>query len=247
MLPRRGKAGLTIKEVAETDKLTHKSTDFFTVTNEIAGVEEIANFTFVRTAFSLQTNLVERVSTPIVGSNTVYVLSLADRIPPETPEFEQVKAEVAEQAQTYYVGQKLFEKATEIRDALTKAMTSNTNFAGVAANYSLSVTSAPPIVLQTVDMRCADPINRVIVENVRHYGKGDVTEVLNAGEDVLIAYIRDRKTADAASYATDSKGIRNELLRIRQPAVAADYEDYLKKELRIESNIKYETDEETDG
>ena len=244
MLPRRGKAGRTMISVAEEEKLESFTTDYFTFTNEIANVEEIATFTFARTAFGLETNLADRVSTPILGSNYVYVLYLDGKIAPALPTFEEVRGEVSEAAQTYHVGQALFNRAAEIRGALSKAMSSNTNFTHVASNYNLTVEAAAPFVLQTADPRFTDPITRVLMENVRNYEQGDVTEVLNAGADVLIGYIKQRKTADATDYATVSQEIRRQLQSIRLPAVAEDYDTFLKNQLGVESQLKYEIEED---
>jgi hypothetical protein len=238
-IPRGGQAPKDLAELAQADNLKLSTTGYIRVGAIVPDVEMAVFFEFSQAIFELSNAQGENISDPIVGSNYVYILRLDEVKAPEIPSLEEVKESMYIQAEKFYIGQALTEKAKALRDDIAKGLATN-SFSAVCSNLTLSVTSAPPYTIYSETPVELNNNQRLIMDSIGDYQQGEVTEVINAGENAIIAYLKERKTADALDYDTLAPEIQGELLRRRVDGVFKDFGTYLLDKAGLESKIVYD-------
>ncbi|MFP6907314.1 MAG: peptidylprolyl isomerase, partial [Verrucomicrobiota bacterium] len=209
-------------------------------------VDMEAFFDFNQAVFELNLAEGENISDPILGSNHVYLVRLDGIQPPAVPSLAEVRESMYIQAEKFYIGQALTEKAKAIRDTIVKSLATN-SFATICSNMTLSVTSAPPYVIYSEVPVELDNNQRLIMDRIGDYQQGGVTEVITAGENAIIGFLRERKTADAADYDSLAPEIQSELIRRRIDGVFEDFGTYLLESAGFESKIVYDREEGADA
>ena len=244
-IPRGGNPAKDLAEIAQAENLQLSTTGYIRVGAILPQVDMEAFFDFNQAIFELNLAEGENISDPILGSNHVYLVRLDGIQPPAVPSLEEVKESMYIQAEKFYIGQALTEKAKTIRDTIIKSLATN-SFATICSNMTLSVTSAPPYVIYSEVPVELDNNQRLIMDSIGDYQQGGVTEVITAGENAIIGFLRERKTADAADYDSLAPEIQNELIRRRIDGVFEDFGAYLLESAGLESKIVYDKEEDDD-
>jgi hypothetical protein len=180
------------KGAATAAGLKIKTMPAFGLNDEVKGIDETAPFR--QTAFRLEDDSYSSFSDAVVGKDSVYVLSLEQRYPAFIPTFEVVEKDVMKAAREQAVTKALAERAMEIEQAVTKAMSAGAGFKAAAAPFGLTVKTTPEFDISTeLKDKYADTLIRLCV-NVQQ-GKLCAPAPVEGG--VLLACVTSRKSTDA--------------------------------------------------
>ncbi|MFP6906752.1 MAG: peptidyl-prolyl cis-trans isomerase, partial [Verrucomicrobiota bacterium] len=115
-IPRGGNPAKDLAQIAQAENLRLSTTGYIRVGAILPQVDMEAFFDFNQAVFELNLAEGENISAPILGSNHVYLVRLDGIQPPAVPSLAEVKESMYIQAEKFYIGQALTEKAKTIRD-----------------------------------------------------------------------------------------------------------------------------------
>jgi peptidyl-prolyl cis-trans isomerase D len=190
---------------AAAAQLQVKTLPAFGIDDDLGGIDPAAPFR--QAAFSLQNDAYSSFSDAVVGETAVYVLSLEQRYPAFVPPFDSVKEDVKKAAREQAVIKALALRATEIRDAVAKALESGTTFKSAVAPFGLKIQTPPEFDFSSeINDPYAEALSRVC-PNAR---QGELCELFPVKEGVLLANVRSRQSLDAATNMPQE--LRQELI-----------------------------------
>lgn len=225
----RGNAPTLFEQAAAQSNLTVRTTDLFTANQPVPGID--VDLEFNRAAFDLDTNDVEKsVSDAIVGSNTVYVVSLAQRrdayIPPFADIAERVMSVVASNAQH----EAFLKRVDSLRDQLAAGMRNGEPFRKVAEEMHLNVSTTAPFTVYGNMVSNAFEHADLLMEKLAALPKGEVSVPVEVPEGALLAVITDRQPGDFTTIQMLTPELLRTIESYRSGLVFDDWSDYLLRE-----------------
>jgi peptidyl-prolyl cis-trans isomerase D len=209
------KAGLKIKTLPA-----------FGLKDELKGIDATAPFR--QAALSLENDSYSSFSDAVVGKDTVYVLSLEQRYPSFVPTFEAVETEATQAAREQAVTKALAERAMEIEQAVTKALSAGAGFKVAAAPFGLNVKTTPEFDLST---QLDDPYAETLARLCMNVKEGRLCAPAPVKEGVLLAFVSSRKSTDAAEgLPAVREELADGLSRSRSQRLAAAWQESLLRE-----------------
>jgi len=193
----------------------------FALNEEPSGFEEPSP-TINRAAFALTDDDDYYYSDPVEGTNFIYVLSLVERQASRVPSFEEVQAEVEEQARDFAIINALSEKAQEIRDSAIAGRSAGLSFEDTMKEYDLTPEKPAPFALNTMGEDSTIP--SALLREILTLNAGEITEPVDDVDGLLIAHI---STRTASVETADS--MRGQILgTLRRQVGNAAFEEYQK-------------------
>ena len=129
------------------------------------------------------------------------------------PPLEDVKERVSEAALREKKAEALSEFAQKVRDEAEKALEEGKTFAEAVKAHDLEALPTGEFSAQTGIE--SNFFSRPIMESVRTVNRGEVSEIIPAGGDVLFAYVKTRSPGDFAAFDGLRPAIIDNLARER--------------------------------
>lgn len=176
----------------------------FSAKEELKGIDPAAPFH--QAAFSLENDAYSSFSDPVVGKDTVYVLSLEQRYPAFVPEYGAVEKEVMAAARKQAVDQALAARALEINGAVSAALAKGVDFATALKPFALKMKTTPEFDVTT---ELKDDYAQALLQGCLNVPQGKLCAPAPVKEGVLLAHVAKRSSVDAA---VGLPAIRDELV-----------------------------------
>ncbi len=190
-----------------------KNTPPFGAADTVRGVDPTA--AFARASFSLQQTPTQYYSDPVVGRDTVYVITLQKKLPSFVPAFDVVKDDATESAKIAAAEKAYIEKAEAVHTELQTAIEGGAAFADAASKYSLDVQTTEPFNITTP---LESEFGREIMAATIHFDQGTLVDLINTPDEFIVAYVAAKEAADEAATLP---GMRDQLAAsIRQEKAA---------------------------
>ena len=140
-------------------------------------------------AFELYPNPDEFFSNPVVGTNAVYVLALAERLPPRVPDFAEVADDVEPVARAAAIRDAMRSMAHDLKAAFDAAPEGAAAFSNLVAQAGLVSTNSGPFSMLTglEDF----PASTALKLSVSAMNEGEVSEPIEMPEGYLVGHLRD--------------------------------------------------------
>lgn len=208
-------AGLEIRSLAA-----------FGANETLPGIDPTAPFR--QAAFGLQDNNFSSFSDPVVGQDSVYVLTLEQRYAAFVPPFDAVEADAMEAARNRAVTEKLAEEALEVVSAAEAAIEEGKTFAEGVALFDLDVQTTEEFdATEQLDNPYAD----VLIPASLNVEEGEVCQPAPVEDGVLIAHVAERTSTD---MAIGLPALREDLIaglsRAREQRLVASWQNALLEE-----------------
>jgi peptidyl-prolyl cis-trans isomerase D len=187
------------------------------------GIDAGASFT--RDAFDLGTNLTDSFSDPIDGRDTIYVLSLQEKIPSVIPGFPDVKEEAISNASKQKAADALVEFSESLKQGFADQLSKGEDFSKLAEAQGYTVTSLEEITAATGIQN--SPYENILFRGFLSRNQGELTDLLPADDLILLAYVRERAPAPAQSFTDYRPRIISNLVRERTQRVFSAFQDHL--------------------
>jgi peptidyl-prolyl cis-trans isomerase D len=175
------KAGL--KVISNTPK--------FAVNEPVKGVDPTAPF--AQAAFNLQQDPTHYYSDPVVGRDTVYVISLHKRFDEFPMTFEMAKTEATEAARIASAEKAYLEKAEAIHADIETSIKGGTTFADALSKYSVEISTLGPFDVTTP---LEVEFGREIASATIKYDAGTLVDLISTPNDFIIAYVAEKELGD---------------------------------------------------
>ena len=154
---------------------------------------------FVLTAFELAPNAYDRVSSPVVGEDNVYILYLDKVLEPRVPEFEEVEERALDAARQKAIGEALMAKGGELRNAITAGLAAGKTLAESAAGFAAEISTTEPFTGLS-GASSTNVVEQALVRAVVGYNQGEITEPVLLPDGLLVAHVKQRTSPDEATF-----------------------------------------------
>lgn len=171
-----------------------KNLPAFGLNDELKGIDKTAPFR--QAAFSLENDSYTSFSDAIIGKDTVYVLSLNQKLPSFLPSFDAVEKQVMDAARDQAVARALAEHAVEIETKVKASLASGAGFKEAVKLLGLKVQTTPEFDIST---ELKDKYGSTLTAICLNVQKGELCKPAPVEGGVLLAFVTDRKSTDAAS------------------------------------------------
>ncbi len=211
-----------VRQVAAEKGIQVEESPALRITDTVAGIDVPG---FAETAFSLRDNADEHFSDPLSGDDAFYVLGLAERIDSRIPAFEEVREDAITAAQRQLDSDRLRERAGEIRTRLQAGLAKGSRFDVLAEVEGFEVKSADNLSAmgQLDDVPHATALLRASATLV----KGELADPVAVPGGVILAYVENRSSADAAMFSMIAPRIRQNLLQSRHNDLVDGFQRYV--------------------
>ncbi|MBI3987340.1 MAG: peptidylprolyl isomerase [Lentisphaerae bacterium] len=220
---REGKA-LTFEQAAAATGLTVRVTAPFSLKEPAPGLNVPLDFN--KAAFELRPTSDEYFSHPVRGGDTVYILAYDQRWDTRVPDYEEVKADAFAAARRQAADALLSDQAGRFRDAALQALPRGEAFEAVADRFGVEPTTTEPFTMSSGienEMEYFYPLAKQLLRR----DEGDVTDIIEVPEGVLVAHVDARAPADTSLYASMKKDVA-EYIRKRYNEIAFnEWQEYL--------------------
>lgn len=201
MIPDRNGKAMSFEDAAAKSNLTIRTTDLFTAGETIPAIH--GSEEFADAAFRLSSNDVERmVSDPVGASNTIYVLTLSQRIEPRIPEFSEIHSKAVGMARTNAMEKAFEERARKTHDALADAVRAGKAFSAASRELGLSVTTTTAFTVYESMQTNIFPHSESVIPRLAGLQTNEVSDVIPVSNAFLIGTLTKREPADVVT--TDS-------------------------------------------
>ncbi|HBA85837.1 MAG TPA: hypothetical protein DCZ95_17275 [Verrucomicrobia bacterium] len=221
-------------DMAAKQNLTVKKAGPFSMTDEIPGIDAASEFNVA--AFRLNKLPEEYFSDAVPGSNTVYVLSLEQKIEPRIPEFKEVETLALERAKENALNEALAKKAQQVREAAVKDLADGKTFAQAVKPFDLKPATFKEFSV-TTGMKETNEFSNVIVRGVISKSQGELSELLSTPEAVVLAYVAKRTPSEASSFAALRPQISESIKRQRGQTLFEEWKTHLLKAAGFEDRL----------
>lgn len=218
---REGKAQ-TFEAVAAKSGQTIHQTGLFDAEHELPGID--AGLAFNAAAFRLHPAADENFSDAIAGSNHVYLLALSTNAEAFLPAFETIKDEVRPEAQAKATYEAVEKKARELRTFLETGLSQKKSFAALAQEKALNVHTTALFTASSAPDALSSP---EILNDITSRRAGQLTEVLPGPNNLIIAYVAERKPAGEEELSTVKHQVALATLRRRSRILFGDWQQSL--------------------
>ena len=230
LLPGRDGKALSFEDAAKKYKVAVRVTPAFGIEEPIKGVDAFPYFN--QAAFNLRTNSIEEsYSDAIPGEDYAYVLALTERQEARTPKFSEVTNIVFRAAFQEELKNVAKKKAEAIRNVIENGLKSGQAFSKTASSLGFTAN-----VLTNVTVMNANSITNnlrdlsYVLPAVLMRNQGEVTDIIPADGDWMIAYVTKRTATDPAMLNQIRPQIISSLRRERTEALFSDWQDELLKD-----------------
>jgi hypothetical protein len=214
---------------AEEAGLEIRSLAAFGANETLSGIDPTAPFR--QAAFGLQDNHFSSFSDPVVGQDSVYVLTLEQRYPAFVPPFEAVEADAMEAVRSRAVTARLAEKALEVAAAAEAAIEDGKTFADGVSMFGLDVQTTEEF---NATEQLDNPYAEVLLSAGLNVEEGGVCQPVPVDAGVLIAHVARRTSTD---MAIGLPALRDELVaglsRARGRRLVASWQNALLEEANL--------------
>ncbi len=234
------------EDAAQKAGLEVKKLEPFALEDEVPGID--AGPIFNHAAFNLTSAPDEYFSDAVVGSNHVYVLALAEKLPARAPEFDEVADKVMAAALESALAENLSKKANEIREAAIQAIDEGKPFEQALTPYSLQSVTMTNFTAAEASELTHDYID-IILRGILPRNQGEVTDLLSTDDAVVIAYVAKRVPSTDVTAGAMKQQIEQTVKRQRARILFEDYQDYLLRQAKFVDRARTAADleEEDDG
>jgi hypothetical protein len=197
---------MTFQKAAEKlDLEIISNTPAFALTDSVRDVDPSAPFQ--RAAFALEKDATHYYSDPVIGRDTVYVISLVKKLDSFLPDFDVVRDDVVEAAKFAAAEKAYVEKAEQIHAEIGQALETGTGFTNAVARFNLEVTKTEPFDNSTP---LEDEFGQQLKGAAVRCSEGSLTDLVATRDQFLVAYVSEKVPGDEA---TALPGMRSELVR----------------------------------
>ena len=235
LAPDRDGNSAKFEDVAAKAHLEVRKLDPFALEDEIPDID--AGLLFNHTAFNLNLSKDEYFSDAVIGSNSVYVIALEERVPARVPEFEEVADKGMDAARQNALVETLSKKANEIHEAVIKAIDKGDTFAQALNPYHLKPVQLKEFTAAEASKQTHDYMD-IILRGILPRNQGEVTDLLSADDAVVIAYVDKRTPGSSSTLDSLKQQIAETVKRQRARILLEDYQDYLLKQAKFEDRLK---------
>lgn len=226
---RYGQAGASMDAAATHAKLAIHTTALFSVDEEIPDLD--VNKDFQRAAFDLDgSDPALSFSDAVVQSNAVYVLALKERADAHIPEFDAVKESAFSLARTNALSEAFVTRVGEVREAIITKLDEGQSLAEAAKDFSLNVTTTQPFSVYTGFEDENTPYALDLPSAIANTDIHNLSEPTDVEEGVLLAFVADRKPADAGEVGMLRQQFSNSMNRYRASMAFRSFESSILKE-----------------
>ncbi len=181
------------------------------------------------------------------GTNAVYLVEIAKRVPAHIPAFDEAKAIIRADALAD-ARRKAFKAEVEKARALAAAAVAKGGafdakaFGALAANVSTSVT------FSVMSGRGTFADSQYVVGAAMKLGKGQLSEFVSTASDRrgLLVYVEDREPGDAAQAVMVREQVRGELAAATAGALGRDWAKWNLSRMGCEATAATSAEEQTD-
>jgi peptidyl-prolyl cis-trans isomerase D len=190
MIPRRGRSGISMPELAELEGLEIQTAGPF---SRWVSVPDLPEASLIKEeAFKLELTAPSNLGGPVEADNAFIVLELVDIHPPRLPELDEVRARVKNAATRHYTNLAVAEKADQIGETIRAAVAGGASFEEAAQSAGLNIVSPPAFELRNLNPN-RPMIPPELVELVSSRLSGDVLgPVETRFGGWMIGYLADR-------------------------------------------------------
>lgn len=236
LIPRRGKPAQAFDDLKAQygGRFPAYTSNWFSASQRIPGIADPERFGEV--AFSLGTNERQRVSTPLVASNYVYVIVLDDKRDAHIPTLEEALPEVKMAASAHYTRKSKLDKAKAMEEKIKEGIAGGQSFTNVVTSIGLVATSLPPFSISGREFMQADSEFGIqLATMARNAAPGEILEptIGNKG-NVAIGYVRNIQEQPSPTPEQDTMGLKGQLVPALQEARLKAFYNYLVESTQIE-------------
>ena len=185
----------------------------------------------------------EYFSDAIVGSNTVYVLALTERIASRVPEFEEVAKDVRAVARGQAVQEAITKKAQSVREAALAAVEAKASFTDTVKSFDLESVHVGPFSL-TKALEEDAAYSEELTKAALLLNEGEVSEPILAEDAVLVVHLAKRQPGDTAGLESMREQIADSIRRQRGRTLFNEWEAYLLRKGTLEDRMETSVEEE---
>ncbi len=171
-----------------------KTLPAFGLKDDLKGIDNTAPFR--QAAFSLENDTYTSFSDAVIGKDTVYVLSLNQKLPSFLPAFDAVEKQVMDAAREQAIVKALAERAIELEKTIAKAMAAGTGFKDAVKPLGLKVQTTPEFDITT---ELKDKYANTLVAICLNVQQGKLCKPAPVEDGVLLACVTGRKSTDEAA------------------------------------------------
>lgn len=221
--PKKDGAKPDFAAAAAAAGLKIKTLPAFGAKDELPGIDSTAPFR--QAAFGLDKDAYSSFSDPVVGKDSVYVLSLEQLYPSFVPDFSVVEKEVTEAARDQAVAKALAARALEIDKAVATAVEKGTDFKTAVKPFGLKVQTTIEFDMST---ELKDKYAQTLMEHCINVQQGKLCAPAPVEDGVLLAYVAKRTVMDAAAGLPAVRGeLSGSLARSRAQRLVASWQESL--------------------
>ena len=245
MIPDRNGQAMSFDEASARSSLTIRTTDLFSADEEIAAIQ--GSEAFAEAALRLSSNDVERmVSDPVGVSNVVYVMTLAQRIEPQIPEFSQIRDKALSLARTNAMEKAFEERAQKYRDALADALQAGKAFSPAAREMGLSVTTTTPFTVYEAMQTNTFAHAESVVPRIASLQTNEVSDLVAISNGYVIAALTKREPADLVTVDSMRPQLLSAIEGYRAGTLFDDWAAGLLREGKFEDYVAIEESKSTE-
>ena len=211
----------SLAEIAKIQLVELKTTDFFSIDQDIPGLSPA----FRNKAFELKKG---DISEPVNVFQDLAIIQLQDTRATQIEPFEKVQAKVTEK----YKELKATEIATEEARKFFESIGASTDLKAAAEKANLTLKTSDEFTKEgsISDLGQAKEVN----EKAFSMKPGEISQPINAGKDVIVFQLKEKKEFNPAEYAKDKNGIRDQLISTKQNTFLQGYRAMLRKKYEKE-------------
>lgn len=154
---------------------------------------------FVLTAFELAPNAYDRVSSPVLGEENIYILYLDKILEPRVPAFEEVETTAMEAARQKAINDALMAKGEELRQSIADGFAAGKTLAAAVSGLGAEVSVSEPFTGLSA-ASSTNIVEQALVRAVVGYNQGEITEPVLLPDGLLVAYVKQRTAPDEATF-----------------------------------------------
>lgn len=231
-------------DLAKAKGLTIHTTKPFPESGEVPDL--LVGPEFNRAAFSLDSEPETSFSEPVEGLDAFYILSYLDKTPARIPTYEEVADRVLPVARAQAVSDELTALAKRTRDAMEKAARAKTSVTAAAAQQGVTLVTTPAFSASTAQETNIEELTPLL-RSVLPHNAGEVTEIVPTETGLLIAHVKERQIADAATFESIRPQIASSLRRQQARTVFESWQAQLISGGRFEDLARRDTEEKPDA
>ena len=222
LVPDREGNALSFEAMAAKAKLDVKQSPLFDSESAVPGVD--AGLAFNTAAFRLHPAADECFSDAIAGSNHVYLMALTTNTEAFVPPFETIKDEVRPLARAKATYEALEKKARDLHTFFAAGLGNHKTFTELAKEKSMNIHTTAVFTASSAPDALSSP---EILGDITVRNAGDLSDVLQGANNLIIAYVAERKPAGDEELSTVKHQVALGVMRRRARILFGDWQQSL--------------------